>query len=402
MRRARWLAHWRFSRSKPVLYHCISRVVDRRLLFGSQEKEKFRSLMRAYEHFSGCRVLSYCLLGNHFHLLLEVPPAPEEGISDAQLIERLAALYPASVVAEVSARLAEARRRLAEGSGTQEIIDEIHRRYTYRMHDLGEFMKGLLQRFTQWFNARHRRKGHLWEDRFKSLIVEDGTAARAIAAYIDLNPVRAGVVGDPADYRWCSYGEAVAGHPKGGAAIARAGLVRGWGAHLDLPADATLWPGKVAKAYRRLLLAQGTRQTRTCSETDGRQVEGVARRGIDPQRARAELDTMEAEMDVDAQSQSHTPSTDGSADDGAILSVASSSGSPSIAELPPSGMMCRRIRYFTDGVVIGSRCFVEDLFARHRWRFGQHRQTGARRMNGAASPAHPVLWSLRDLKKGIG
>ena len=51
-----------------------------------------------------------------------------------------------------------------------------------------------LQRFTQWFNGTHKRTGTLWEDRFKSVIVEDGIAAKTMAAYIDLNPMRAGMV----------------------------------------------------------------------------------------------------------------------------------------------------------------------------------------------------------------
>ncbi len=79
------------------------------------------------------------------------------------------------------------------------------------MHDLSEFMKMLLQRFSSWFNRTHQRTGRLWEQRFKSVLVEDGVAARTMAAYIDLNPVRAGICEDPADYRWSSYGEAVAG-----------------------------------------------------------------------------------------------------------------------------------------------------------------------------------------------
>lgn len=56
MRRARWLAEWRKSAEKPVFYHVISRVVDRRFVLGAEEKEKFRALMRIYEKFSGCRV----------------------------------------------------------------------------------------------------------------------------------------------------------------------------------------------------------------------------------------------------------------------------------------------------------------------------------------------------------
>jgi phosphopantetheine adenylyltransferase len=69
----------------------------------------------------------------------------------------------------------------------QRRVGEIRHRYTRRMHDLSEFMKSLLERFTKWFNRRHSRTGTLWEDRFKSVIVESGTAARTMAAYIDLD-----------------------------------------------------------------------------------------------------------------------------------------------------------------------------------------------------------------------
>jgi hypothetical protein len=61
-----------------------------------------------------------------------------------------------------------------------------------------------------------------------------------------------------------------------------------------------------------------------------------------------------------------------------------------------------RVRYFTDGAVIGSKGFVNDAFANARKRFGERRKDGARRLRGAAAPAAGSLWSLRDLKKGIG
>src|SRR5262245_1223977 len=89
-------------------------------------------------------------------------------------------------------------------------------------------MKLLKQRFTQWYNGRTDRKGTLWEDRFKSVLVDGaGEGLTAMAAYIDLNPVRAGLVKDPKDYRWSGYGQAVAGKKR-----ARLGLqkvVRGVG-----------------------------------------------------------------------------------------------------------------------------------------------------------------------------
>jgi hypothetical protein len=103
--------------------------------------------MRMQEQFTGGEVVSYCLMCNYFHRLLEVPP-----------------------------------------------MAAIHQRFTCRMQDLGEFMTGVLQRLTQWFNRAHSRTGRWWEDRFKSVIVEDGVAAKTISAYIDPNPVRGGMV----------------------------------------------------------------------------------------------------------------------------------------------------------------------------------------------------------------
>ena len=93
MRRARWLSPWKDSGSKPAIYHCISRVVERRFAFGVEEKERFRTLMRMMENFSGCRVLSYCLMCNHIHILLEVPPRPVGGVTDADFLRRLSVLY---------------------------------------------------------------------------------------------------------------------------------------------------------------------------------------------------------------------------------------------------------------------------------------------------------------------
>lgn len=76
---------------EPAIYLCVSRAVDRRFIFGDEEREKFRTFMRMQENFSGCRVLSYCAMSNHFHILLEVPVMPEGGITDRGLLKRLMA-----------------------------------------------------------------------------------------------------------------------------------------------------------------------------------------------------------------------------------------------------------------------------------------------------------------------
>ncbi len=347
-----------------MFYHCISRVVDRRFVLGAEEKEKFRTLMRMQENFTGCRVASYCLMDNHFHILLEVPPMAESGITDQVLLKRLSALYNEAFVAGVAAELAEARRQVNEGRGEEAVlVGRIHERFTYRMQNLGEFMKGLLQRYTQWHNRTHSRTGRLWEDRFKSVIVEDGVAAKTMAAYIDLNPVRAGMVKDPADYRWSSYGEAIGGGAKGNGKKARAGLVRALRAHKGCGADDALWANHVSREYRKLLMAGAVEKTETRISRIGAMETRTKRKG---------MSTAEAEREKER-----------------------------AGEVSTGRMLRCRVRYFTDGAVIGSRIFVNDAFASARERFGSKRKDGARRLRGNASPAAGTLWSLRELRKGI-
>jgi hypothetical protein len=61
-----------------------------------------------------------------------------------------------------------------------------------------------------------------------------------------------------------------------------------------------------------------------------------------------------------------------------------------------------RVRYFADGVIIGSRGFVNEAFTLMRERFGPRRKDGARKLRGSAAAAADWLWSLRDLRKDIG
>ncbi len=72
-------------------------------------------------------------------------------------------------------------------------------------------MKELKERFSRCFNKHHERRGTLWMERFKSVLAGDGEALRTMALYIDLNPVRAGLVDGLKDCRWTGYGEATGG-----------------------------------------------------------------------------------------------------------------------------------------------------------------------------------------------
>jgi len=318
-----------------------------------------------HENFSGCRVLAYCVMSNHFHLLLEVPRMADGGLSEEELLQRLGGLYSEAVVAGVAAELVEARKILIgenEGAGVARVA-AIHDRFTYRMHNLSEFMKGLLIRFTRWFNRVHSRSGTLWEERFKSVIVESGTAARTIAAYIDLNPVRAGMVKDPADYRWSSYGEAVGGGRKGNGKKACEGLVRAYFCDQGVGFEAEQWQ-QVSRLYRRLMgLALGRKPGRA-------DVDGAGKRVTKNMLNTAKMLESKA--------------------NGTVLK-----------DLGVAKMLHCRVRYFRDGAVIGSKEFVNEAFARARERFSARRKDGARAMKGNGSSAKGLLWSARDLRVGV-
>ena len=362
MRRARWVIKPSLESLRPVIYHCVSRVVNREFVFGSAEKEQLRKFMRMYEVFSGNRVLAYCFMSNHIHLLLEIVPAAADGLSDEELLRRLRAIHTEAAVAEVADELRDARGAVANGLADESRVEAIHARFGYRMHDLSEFMKGFMQRYTQWHNGTHRRKGPSWEDRFKSVIVEDGVACRTMAAYIDLNPVRAGMAADPAGYRWSSYGEAVGGGAKGNGKKAREGLVRACLCHEGVGFEVEKWQ-EISRIYRRVMgFALGRKSGRT---------------EVDPRR-RSKLATMNTAEALEAK------------DNGTVL-----------PDLGMAAMLMRRVRYFTDGAVIGSKAFVNEAFAAARERFGAKRRDGARRMRGNAAAAAGILWSVRDLKKEI-
>ncbi len=325
------------------------------MLFAEVEKEAFWKIMRRLERFAGVEILTFAVMGNHFHLLVRVPPRDRfmerfdgEG-GEERLLDHLGLLYSKGYIAGLRAELAELRE-----AGMSREADGLLERFRERLCDLPHFVKELKERFSRWFNKHHGRRGTLWMERFKSVLVEDGDALRTMAAYIDLNPVRAGLAEDPKDYRWCGYAEAVAGSKR-----ARRGLCR----VMSRPLDS--WNGKAVKGagrpltaaqwYRCWLFGEGV-EAESVSRSTGR-ADGKKRRGIDR---------------------------------GKVLSVKSMQGALSRAEL----LRCR-VRYFSDGLAIGSQPFVEGVFREQRRHFGAKRKDGARKLREAPETG---LFSLRALQ----
>ncbi|MEK7997006.1 MAG: transposase [Planctomycetota bacterium] len=317
-------------------YHCMSRIIERRMILGDNEKHRLVSLMRSMAAFSGLNILAYCFMSNHFHILVHVPERRE--VSDDELIRRLHYIYSDWEVDMIAKQLEDHRRH--EQTTAAEWLKN---RYVYRMYDVSQFFKTMKQRFSQFYNAREDRSGPLWEQRFKSILVERSEdALLTMAAYIDLNPVRARMTQEPADYRYSSYGSAV-----GGCAEARAGLRLLMQVTLD---ESKMSWAEVQSAYRQRLYIQGEQKG---LDPEGRPI----RQGFTPEK---------------------------------VEEVIAAGG-----RLPMHDLMRCRIRYFSDGLALGRREFIETVFERYRGRFGSKRQTGARPMRYGEWSG---LCTMRDLR----
>lgn len=221
-------------------YHLMSRCALKQFLFNDVEKQAFCAMLRRVAAFSGIEVLTYCVMSNHFHLLVHVP-RPQE-IDESELLRRVGLLYGQERENAMRERWNQYRK-----FGWKRLLEKEHSQLRARMGDISPFMQILKQRFTIWYRARTPgHEGTLWQGRFTSTLVEGGGSLVAVGAYIDLNPVRAGIVSDPKDYRFSGYGAAISGD-----ATAQAGLCELYG---DSPQPFQ----KVAEAYRALLYLKGS------------------------------------------------------------------------------------------------------------------------------------------------
>jgi len=226
--------------------------------------------------------------------------------------------------------IARYRQQPDGAARVQRLLD----RYRRRMYDISVFIKELKGRFAQWYNQRHDRYGVLWAERFKSVLLEGGEALAAVAAYIELNPVRAGLCDDPKDYRYCGYAEALAK----GSLLAREGI------RTILGQPETISWKELSCQYRKYLFVKGS--SRSANKPSA-------------------FDLATAQRVVEEQ-------------DG---------------EVPlPQRLLCR-IRYFTDGLILGSQGFVESHFGRLKQKLGYKRDRTPSRLIALGSPA---LWVFRD------
>ena len=130
-----------------AFYHVISRGNDKKNIFETEaDRRKFLKYLKVIIQRYRVKIHGYCLMDNHYHIILETP----------------------------------------EGN-------------------LCKAMHNLNSSYTAYFNAKHQRSGHLFQGRYKAILVQADEYAHQVSAYIHLNPARAGLVKRPADYPWSSY-----------------------------------------------------------------------------------------------------------------------------------------------------------------------------------------------------
>jgi REP element-mobilizing transposase RayT len=149
---------------------------------GDIEKDFMLRLIRRYSSLYLVEILGVCIMGNHFHLLVKM--LPEYKFSDEEIEKRFEGFYGDE-------------RVFADG-----LIPSLRE----KLSSLSEFIREIKVGFARYYNRRHHRRGYFWGGRFKSVIVEKGETLINCLAYIDLNPLRAGLVERPEEYRWNSLG----------------------------------------------------------------------------------------------------------------------------------------------------------------------------------------------------
>jgi len=163
-------------KGEPTVYHVMSRTALEGFVLEDMEKEYLLKLIKRLSRVYFSEVLGFCLMGNHFHLLVRMHPG--EDYDDEEIKRRFKLYYGEESKREVN---------------DEEMIRNLRKKWS----NLSEYVKELKQGFSRFYNRRHHRKGFFWSERFKSVIVDNGETLINCLAYIDLNPFRAGLVRSP-------------------------------------------------------------------------------------------------------------------------------------------------------------------------------------------------------------
>ena len=314
------------SRPAGTYYHLVNRISGQpgEFPFGDPEKQKPLGMLLRLCLLFVIQPISCAVMGNHFHLVVFVPALPPVF---AEALRHFRAFY--------------GEKRVLGGAEVQ--------RLPGKLRDISAFMHMLEFPFTCWFNATRpggRRRGTLWQGRFKSVILSPEATRRCIT-YVELNAVRAKIATSPSEYRFCSFGiwEATGSHPFGKAVLDHLRYLLG---PEFKEAGAAGLRNHLRGEFARIAAGEAGLD---CPETE------EARRG-----ARVE---------------------------------------PALAE-----RLSRRVRHWSDGLIVGSRIFVMETAAARRDKLAPFRPERLEvhrlgRLAGTEPAPDTAVFSWRNLQKGV-
>ncbi len=222
------------NKGEKTAYHFMSRAALGGFPFGDVEKDELVKIIKKFSKFFFVDVFGYCVMCNHFHILAQVTPG--QYFTDEEIRRRCKVHYGKDLI----------------------LSDDKIVYYREKLSNPSNYMKEIKQSFSYYYNKRHNRRGTLWGERFKSVIVEKGETLINCLAYIDLNPLRAGVVELPEEYRWNSIGYHIQTKNKDDFLSFDFGLTNsGLGSQEDFDPAGTKSKDEKLRRYRKYLYGAG-------------------------------------------------------------------------------------------------------------------------------------------------
>ena len=183
--------------SATPYYHCISRCVRRAFLCGEDKYSGINYEHRRQwladrmtllaKHFA-IDVCAYAILHNHYHLVLRINSEAAKAMTNQQVVDNWTAIYTSGN---------ESVNQYLQGKGGKSVkrsARKVIKRWRKRLCNISWFMRAMNEYIAKRANREDEVKGHFWEERFKSQALLDDTALLGCLAYVDLNPIRAGIV----------------------------------------------------------------------------------------------------------------------------------------------------------------------------------------------------------------
>lgn len=180
-------------------HHLMSRIAHKVYFLTEEVRTRFVEMIRRAADYCGIRLVAWCVMTNHFHILAYLPP-PED-IDEEETLRRYGVLKGKVKLQILKAELFAMRQQIEGEQRALRRLEEIRR----PMYKIGEFMKIIKQWITQDYNHRYAHAGTLWEAVYRDVAVRgDGDELNRRAAYIHLNPIRAAMIDDFCGYQWSS------------------------------------------------------------------------------------------------------------------------------------------------------------------------------------------------------